>query len=448
MGKLTLRLIKYFIGIISFVSIVCFISSSIFLSFIYTNMQYSELKAASNKIYEAIDAGNDYSDIISEYQISNALILNDGKINSIVSTKKGNMPMMRNNSLNKLAKKGKYRTPMDEEFLYYKNSTDRGDIILFRNNRFSIEYMRSTYMILSLIFLVALIISIPIVAMLGKRLTNPILKLQKASLDITRGNFDIDVDVSTNDEIQELSKSLKFMASVIEKKNVMQRDFIANVSHDFKTPLSVIRSYSEAIYDDILEEKNKKEYLKGIIQEVDRLNLLVVDILQLSKLQGGTDRLKKEYFNLSDFLLDFDNAFKIQIQSKNIRFDIEVSGSAIDILADRNYLYRVVYNFIDNAIKFSNEEAIIQLSCIEVNEGIKICIRDNGIGIDNKYIDDIWQRYYKNKESGGMGIGLAICSEILKLHGFEYGVTSKTDTFTEFFFIIPRQYAKYGINLI
>lgn len=448
MGKLTLRLIKYFIGIISFVSIACFISSSIFLSFIYTNMQYSELRTASNKIYESIATGDEYSDIILEYQISGAFILKDGKVDSIISTKKGNMSMMRNNSLSKLSEKGKYRNPIDEEFLYYKNSTDIGEIILFRNNRFSIEYMRSTYMILSLIFFIALIISIPIVSMLGKKLTKPILKLQKASLDITKGNFDIDVDVDTNDEIQELSKSLKFMASAIEKKNSMQRDFIANVSHDFKTPLSVIRSYSEAIYDDILGEQDKKEYLKDIIKEVDRLNLLVIDILQLSKLQGGIERFKKEYFNLSDFLLDFSNVFKIQLQNKNIKFNIEVFDLDVEILADRNYLYRVVYNFIDNSIKFSNEGGTIQLSSIETEAGLKIFIRDNGKGIDNKYIDEIWQRYYKNQESGGMGIGLAICSEILKVHDFEYGVASETDTFTEFFFIIPKQYTKYGINLI
>ena len=232
--------------------------------------------------------------------------------------------MMRNNNFSNLSEKGKYKNPMEEEFLYYKNSTDIGDIILFRNNRFSVEYMKSTYIILSLIFSIAVIISIPIVSMLGKRITKPILKLQKASLDITKGNFNIDVDVNTKDEIQELSKSLKIMAIAIEKKSVMQRDFIANVSHDFKTPLSVIRNYSEAIYDDILEEKDKKEYLKGIIQEVDRLNILVMDILQLSKLQGGTDILRKEYFNLSDFLLDFKSAFKIQIQNKNIHLDIKI----------------------------------------------------------------------------------------------------------------------------
>lgn len=448
MGKLTLRLIKYFIGIISFVSIVCFLSSSIFLSVIYINMQYSELKTASNKIYEAMISGDEYLDIITEYQISNAYILSEGKVNTISPLKKGNMLMMRSSNFSNLSEKGKYKNPMGEEFVYYKNSTNIGDIILLRNNRFSVEYMKSTYIILSLIFLFALIISIPIVSMLGKRITKPILKLQKASLDITTGNFNIDVDVNTNDEIQELSKSLKIMAIDIEKKSAMQRDFIANVSHDFKTPLSVIRNYSEAIYDDIIEEKEKKEYLKGIIQEVDRLNILVMDILQLSKLQGGKDILRKEYFNLSDFLLDFKSAFKIQIQNKNIKFSIKNFDSSIDIIADRNYLYRVVYNFVDNAIKFSNEDGTIEINSIQSEDGIKICVKDNGKGIEENYIDDIWQRYYKNKKSGGMGIGLAICSEVLRLHNFKYGVISHVGNGTEFFFTIPNQYTNDGKNLM
>jgi signal transduction histidine kinase len=393
-------------------------------------------------------SGDEYLDIITEYQISNAYILSEGKVNTISPLKKGNMLMMRSSNFSNLSEKGKYKNPMGEEFVYYKNSTNIGDIILLRNNRFSVEYMKSTYIILSLIFLFALIISIPIVSMLGKRITKPILKLQKASLDITTGNFNIDVDVNTNDEIQELSKSLKIMAIDIEKKSAMQRDFIANVSHDFKTPLSVIRNYSEAIYDDIIEEKEKKEYLKGIIQEVDRLNILVMDILQLSKLQGGKDILRKEYFNLSDFLLDFKSAFKIQIQNKNIKFSIKNFDSSIDIIADRNYLYRVVYNFVDNAIKFSNEDGTIEINSIQSEDGIKICVKDNGKGIEENYIDDIWQRYYKNKKSGGMGIGLAICSEVLRLHNFKYGVISHVGNGTEFFFTIPNQYTNDGKNLM
>jgi signal transduction histidine kinase len=411
-------------------------------------MQYSELKIASNKIYEEILGGNEYSDIIAEYQIANAFILKDGKINTIGTIKKGNMPMMRNNNLKNLAEKGKYKNYTDGEFLYYKNSTDIGDIIVLRNNRFSLQYMKSAYIMLSIIFLVAVIISIPIVSILGKRITKPILQLQKASLDITKGNFNIEVDLDTNDEIQELSESLKIMASSIEKKSVMQRDFIANVSHDFKTPLSVIRNYSEAIYDDILGEKEKKEYLKGIMQEVDRLNILVMDILQLSKLQGGTNILRKEYFNVSNFFSDVRSSFKIQMQNKSINLDIRVSDKNLEVVADRHYLYRVLYNFIDNAIKFSNKDGIIKLSCIDGKEEIKICVKDNGIGIEENYIDDIWERYYKNKKSGGMGIGLAICSEILRLHDFKYGVISNVGKGSEFFFMVPKQYTNDGKNLI
>lgn len=439
MGKLTLRLIKYFIGIISFVSIVCFAASSIFLSTIYTNMQYLNMKEASDIIYENLKAGKEYGDTLSEYQITNAFLLKEGKINSIMPNKMGNMFMMRNNNFDNLSEKGKLKNGMNGEFLYYKRSTDIGDLILLRNNRFSVEYMNSAYIILAIIFVSAVIISVPIVSTLGKKLTTPILKLQKAAMDITKGNFNIDVDVDSKDEIQELSNNIKDMADTIEKKTVMQRDFIANVSHDFKTPLSVIRNYSEAIYDDIVEEEEKKEYLKEIIHEVDRLNALVMDILQLSKLQGGkVDILKKEQFNLSDFLLDFKNTFKIQLQNKNITFNMQVKDSPSDILADRNYLYRVIYNFIDNAIKFSHENGVIELSAEERDTSIRVSVKDNGIGIDKNYIEDIWERYYKNKESGGMGIGLAICSEILKLHNFEYGVASRKGEMTEFYFLVPK----------
>jgi len=440
MGKLTKRLIKYFIGVITVVIVFCFLSVSIFLSFFYNSMQYNDLKIASSEMYDAIKSGSEYSDIVAEYEISSAVLLDEGEVKNLTSAKMGTMSIIKNASQNEFSVKGKYATPMGEEFLYYNNKTDVGDIILLKKNSFSAEYMRTTYIILSLIFLVALLISIPIVSILGRRLTKPIIKLQKASLDITKGNFNIDVDINTQDEIEDLAKGIKVMAETIEKKNTMQRDFIANVSHDFKTPLSVIRNYSEAIYDDILKEDEKKEFAKEIIKEVDRLNVLVMDILELSKLQGNTNILKMEYFNLSEFLLDFKRSFKMKLDSKNITLNIKSLDCNVEILADSNYLYRVVYNFIDNGIKFSKESTSIDFYATDEGEDIKISVRDKGIGIDNNYIDDIWKRYYKNKKSGGMGLGLAICSEILDLHNFRYGVISKSEEGSEFFFFIPKEY--------
>ena len=435
MGKLTKRLIKYFTGIISVVVIICLILSGLFLSLIYTNIQYSDMKKASDKLYVAIKTQSQYSYIISEYQISSAFLVKNGEITTLTSNMMG---IMKNLNLTNLSDHGKYVNPRNEEFLYYKTNTDIGEIIILQNNKFSSTYMKYTYIILAIIFLTALLISIPIIALLGKRITEPVILLQKASLDITNGKFDVDVRVNTKDEIEELSKSIKYMAQVIEKKDIMQREFIANVSHDFKTPLSVIRNYSEAVYDDILEEKDKKQYIKEIIREVDRLNLLVMDILQLSKLQTGKDILKNEYFNLSEFMCNFQNTFKIQLLQKNIDFKIELPKSNIDVLGDSKYLNRVIYNFIDNAIKFSREQGSIILSAIETEQGFKVYVKDDGIGIDSKYIEDIWERYYKSVKSGGMGIGLAICSEILKLHSFEYGAVSKEGQGSEFYFIIPK----------
>lgn len=405
-------------------------------------MQYSTLKSAAEEIYIDIKDGDLSSDITSKYQISSAMLVENGMVQPLTSTRMGMMPMIKNMDYLNLPEKGKYKNPMNEEFIYYKYSTDIGDIIVLQNNSFSGAYLKTTYIILMLIFLVALIISIPIVAYLGKKITKPILKLQKASLDITHGNFDIDVNVSTRDEIEELSKSLRFMADTIESKTTMQRDFIANVSHDFRTPLSVIRNYTEAIKDNIVDERDKREFLEEIIKEVDRLNLLVMDILQLSKLQGGNNILKKEYFRLSEFLGSFYNTFKILSDNKNINLKINVTSADFDVYADAGYLYRVIYNFIDNAIKFSKDNSTVEVEARKVEEGIKVSVIDHGDGIESSYVEDIWHRYYKNNQSGGMGLGLAICSEILKLHEFQYGVESEPGVETEFYFVIPESCIK------
>jgi signal transduction histidine kinase len=435
MGKLTARLIKYYVSIIAALIITCFALSSIFLSLIYTKIEYTSLKNAAHEIYSSIKSNSSNSDILSNYQISSAFLIKDDSIRSLTSSKMGMMQMLRNMDISKLQEKGKYKNPMNEEFLYYKYPTELGDIIVLQNNKFSANFLNTTYIILLIVFLLAIIISIPVAAFVGKKITKPILELQKAALDITNGNFDIDVDVNTEDEIEELSNSIKNMAATLGKKDTLQRNFAANVSHDFKTPLSIIRNCSEAIYDDIISENDKKNYLKEIIQEVDRLNHLVMDILQLSKLQGGVNILEKQYFSLSEFLSGFQNTFKLLAYNKGMK--LSVTSVDIEVYGDAKYLYRVVYNFIDNAIKFGDENTEVKVNACLIDKGVKVSVKNYGKGIDADMISDIWDRYYKSSKSGGMGLGLAICSEILKLHDFKYGVMSSPNKETEFYFIIP-----------
>ena len=439
MGKLTKRLIKYFTGIISIVGLTCIILSSIFLSVIYTNIQYGDMKEAAEKLHHAIASGSQYSDIIADYQITNAFLIADGKITSLTNggmgiSMSGNMA---NLDFEDLKEKGKLETMRGGDLLYYRYSTDTGNIVVMQNNRFSSDYMVYTYIILAVIFIIALLLSIPVSAYLGKKITKPVIELQKASMDITRGKFDMDVVVDTGDEIQDLAESLKIMAYSLEQKFIMQRDFIANVSHDFKTPLSVIRNYSEAICDGLVDEKASKRYSVEIISEVDRLNSLVTELLELSKLQSGKEALIKERFSLREFMQGFGTAFEIQLGQKNVKMDINFPEEDMEILADRKYLHRVVYNFLDNAIKYCDTCREISLNAVMTAAGIKVSVKDNGPGIDPVFLEHIWERYYKGARSGGMGLGLAISSELLKLHGFSYGVDSRLGEGSEFYFIIP-----------
>ncbi|HEY5576468.1 MAG TPA: HAMP domain-containing sensor histidine kinase, partial [Clostridiaceae bacterium] len=404
MGKLTKRLIKYFIGIISIVGLTCIILSSIFLSVIYTNIQYRDMREAAERLHQALANGSQYSDIIADYQITNALLIADGKITSLTN---GGMGMnmsgnMANLDFEDLQEKGKLETMRGGEFLYYRYSTDTGAIVVMQNNRFSSDYMVYTYIILAVIFIIALLLSIPVSAYLGKKITKPVIDLQRASMDITRGKFDLDVEVDTGDEIQDLAESLKIMAYSLEQKFIMQRDFIANVSHDFKTPLSVIRNYSEAICDGLADEKAAKRYSGEIISEVDRLNSLVTEVLQLSKLQSGKEVLIKERFSLREFMQGFGTAFEMQLGQKNLKMDINLPEEDIEILADRKYLHRVVYNFLDNAIKYCGTCGEISLNAFRTPAGIKVSVKDNGPGIDPVFLEHIWERYYKGARSGGM----------------------------------------------
>lgn len=432
MDKITFKLIKYFMSIITLIIAVCLILSSFFLSKFYINEQYDNLHTAANEIYASLK--NNESVV---YSNMSAILIQDSNVIPLTKFKMGMMPFM--HSLNKetFENKGLFRNAMDNEFLYYKLNTDIGDIVVFENNKYSSDYLKVVYAILFFIFLFAIIISIPLISFMGKKFTEPVLKLDKAASSISNDKFDVDFCVKTNDEIETLANSMNKMAVGLKKKYQMQRDFIANISHDFKTPLSVIRSYSEAINDKLVDEKYIEKYSGEIIKEVDRLNGLVMDLLQLSKLQDGAYILKKQFIDLQSLALECVNNFALIAADRNIT--IVSSIQPIEVYADRAYLYRVIYNFIDNAVKFSHENNRIEIFTSSESNDIKLSVKDYGIVIEDAILKDIWNKYYKNSQRGGVGLGLPICREILKMHGYGFGASSSEESGTEFYFIIPRE---------
>lgn len=435
MDKITLKLIKYFMLIIALIMAICIIASSIFLSKFYLKQQYDSLQSSAKEIAASLNSNKTISD--TNYS---AILIKDNIITPLTNGKMGMMPFLRSANDNSFKVKGVFKNGMGSEFLYYKLQTEKGDIIVFQNNKYSSDYLNVVYIILFFIFIFAMLLSIPIISFIGKKFTNPILKLEKVASSISKGNFDVVCSVKTNDEIETLSNSLMKMASDLKKKYQLQRDFIANVSHDFKTPLSVIRSYSEAINDGLIDEKNIGKYSGEIIKEVDRLNALVMDLLQLSKLQDGVYTLNKQFFSLPSFVSECVNLLSPIAIEKNI--SIVSSVKPLEIYADEKYLQRVLYNFIDNAVKFSPQNSKIEVSTYDESNNIKLSVKDYGIGIENHQLNDIWDKYYKNSQSGGMGLGLPICREILKMHNFQYGVKSSKEFGTEFYFLIPKDNIK------
>jgi signal transduction histidine kinase len=431
MDKITLKLTKYFMIIITSIVAISLIASSIFLSKYYLKQQYDSLESSAKDIYDSLSINGQ----INNTNIS-AILIDGNNITSLTHGKMGMMPFLRFASENSFKTKGVFQNGMGAEFLYYKLQTDMGDIVVFQNNKYSSDYLKVVYIVLFFIFILSILISVPLISFVGRKFTKPILKLQKVASSIAKGDFDVDCSVKTNDEIETLSNNLSQMAADLKKKYQLQRDFIANVSHDFKTPLSVIRSYSETVSDGIVDEKDTKKYADEIIKEVDRLNSLVMDLLQLSKLQDGAYSLSKEFIDLSNLVQNCINQFNPIINKKNLCFDISIDP--VEIYADRKYLQRVLYNFIDNAIKFSSKNNKIEIYTSYANESLKLSVKDYGLGIEQHLLNDIWDKYYKNSQSGGMGLGLPICREILKAHGFDYGAQSSAAEGTEFYFIVPR----------
>ncbi|MBU5225895.1 HAMP domain-containing histidine kinase [Clostridium senegalense] len=428
-NKITKRILKYFLLSTVLVMGLGYIFSTVLLGKVYIKQQYNELEKISGQIESEYKMYGTYSSslvlgIISEG--GNSHCFGPGK-----------MMWLNKVDVEKLKEKDILVTNKREKYLTYKKSTDSGYIVVMKSYYDTKEYINLIYLILAIIFMVSIIISNPLAIYLGRRFTKPIIDLKQASDEIAKENFDVHINVKTGDEIEELAQSIKKMSKEISYKYNLQREFIANVSHDFKTPLSIIKNYSEAIGDELVKGEEVKEYSEIIIEEVDRLNRLVSEILQLSKIKEGKVNMNFERISITHIIKECvkkisfmsNNNFRI-IVINNFNYDVFIKGDEI-------YLYRVIYNLIDNSIKHSCGDSI-KIILEDVSDNVKISIRDNGKGIDEEIVGEVWDRYLKNKSSGGMGIGLSISKEILLKHEFSYGARNLKESGVEFYFIIPK----------
>ena len=283
---------------------------------------------------------------------------------------------------------------------------------------------------------------------MSKKISKPIEQLTKSAKELSNGNYQVTFETNENiTEIDELKQTLNQAKDELAKTDELRRDLMANVSHDLKTPLTMIKAYAEMVRDITYKDKEKREEnLNVIIDETDRLNLLVSDILTLSSVESNVGNLKMEEFDLTELINTIIKRFQILEITESYHF-IWKQKKPILVHADKQKIEQVIYNLMTNAINYTGDDNKIYIDVEEQENGIKVSVRDTGKGIKESDLKHIWDKYYKSEKKHkrnmvGTGLGLSIVKNILKAHHFEYGVSSIQNKGTTFYFIITNQTKK------
>ena len=278
---------------------------------------------------------------------------------------------------------------------------------------------------------------------LSHKITDPIVKITKQAKKFAEGNYEIDFEKNGISEIDDLADTLNHVGEELKKTDDIRRDLMANVSHDLKTPLTMIKAYSEMVRDiSYKDEDRRNEHLQIIMDETDRLNILVNDILALSKLQSDAEELDIKEYDLTKEIKAIVKRYEIIKQTEDYKFRIDIPKKCM-VLADKQKINQVMYNLINNAINYTGSDNTVSVRVSEEQNNYLVEIIDSGKGIKDEDLNYIWDKYYKNEKNHkrnviGTGLGLSIVKSVLETHNFEYGVKTKRNEGTTFYFKIKK----------
>ena len=274
------------------------------------------------------------------------------------------------------------------------------------------------------------------------RMVRPLRQMAAATRAFGEGDFSVRVPVQGQDEVAELATALNSMAVSLSSVEGMRRSFVANVSHELKTPMTTIAGFIDGILDGTIPADKRDYYLKIVSDEVKRLSRLVKSMLDLSRIDNGQLKLTPVSFDLTEVVCNTLLSFEQRIENKHITITDLQDCAREDVVADYDLIGQVVYNLLDNAVKFTNDGGTISLRVYREPGRVVCAVRNSGIGISPQEMPHIFERFYKSDTSrgldkNGVGLGLYIVKTVISLHHGEIKVRSAEGEYSEFAFWLP-----------
>lgn len=291
------------------------------------------------------------------------------------------------------------------------------------------------------LFIILFVLSLIILIFFTSNVYRPLRKITKATEEYASGNLHYQFQIDSEDELGYLAASLNYMANELSKGEDNQKQLVANVSHDFRSPLTSIKGYSEAMLDGTIPPELHNKYLEIVTNESDRLIKLTNSLLTLNNLNTEGMILEISDFDINTVIKNTVATFEGTCTKKRITVNLSLTGDQLLVKGDMTKIQQVIYNLLDNAIKFSNKDSDIFIETKEKHKKVFVSVKDCGIGIPKESINQIWDRFYKTdlsrgKDKKGTGLGLSITREIIRAHGENINVISTEGEGTEFIFTL------------
>ena len=451
------EILKYFLLFSIVILIMLWLFQFIFFRYFYKEQKINDIKLVSNQLKKYKHNAN-FEEIVNTLAFDNSVCIEidnadyntiykstyfgKGCISDIETTHKYKFDFLNSNR--------------DEQTYALTNPSFKNKTIIqairLNNNNYAfintsiepidgiVTLLRKQLIIISSIVLV---LSYILAYFISNHISRPIRNISNKAKYLATGNFDIAFNHSYIEEIDELANTLNYAKDELSKTDELRRDLMANVSHDLKTPLTMIKANAEITKDLHINNKDKiKEDMDTIISETDRLTILVNDILTLSKMESVNDELNIEEFDLINLIKNILDKYKVLEEKEKYKFKFIHKDKKLLVKVDKKKIETVIYNLINNAINYTGDDNLVTVK-VTNEENILVEIIDTGKGIAKEDINYIWDKYYKNKKKHkrnviGTGLGLNIVKNTLEKHNFKYGVNSSNKG-TTFYFEIKKE---------